>query len=111
MSTNVSTPHFAYPFAFTAANGAKVVQQGSFDEIVSSIRTVLACPVAGCMDLPTFGIPDLTFQGAPPSMTALLAALRLWEPRANESAVVSALDTTQASWGVQITPQVAGTGQ
>jgi len=109
MSSLVATPHLRFPFSFSAENGATVLEQDSFDEIISSVQMVLACPLGACPDLPTYGYPDLTFEPGPPSTSALLAAIQLWEPRATEAAVVTALAETQGTWSVQITPTVIGT--
>jgi hypothetical protein len=103
--------HLQYPFRFTAASGAATVDQGSFDDVLSCVRAIVACPVGACPELPTFGIPDPTFLSAPPSGGALIAAIQQWEPRAEESAVVSALDNSGGAWAISLSTQVTGTGQ
>ena len=104
-------PHFAYPFQFSAAAGATVVDQDSYEDVVSCIGAIVACPVGSCPELPTFGIPDPTFMLAPPDPTPLLIAVQQWEPRADESAVVTALDNSGAGWQVALNATVSGTGQ
>lgn len=113
MSISAPNPavHFQYPFQFSAAGGALTVEQGSFQEVLSCVRAVIACPVGACPELPTFGIPDPTFQTAPPGSGALVSAVQQWEPRAEETAVVSALDSSGGNWSISLTTQVVGTGQ
>lgn len=106
----VAVPCFAWPFTFTAA-GPGVVEQGSYAEVLACVQTVVNCPVGACPELPTFGIPDPTFQAAPPNAAALIAAIAKWESRADETAVVRALDSSQANWAVQLSTAVSGTGQ
>lgn len=107
----VSIPHWAFPFAFNAQQGVSAVEQGSLQEIQSNVVMIISCPVNTCPEIPSFGIPDPTFQGAPPSPDAIVAAVQQIEPRALESVVVSALDTSQADWQMSFTTGVAGTGQ
>lgn len=106
----VGTPRVAWPFTMTPT-GPLVVEQGSYEDTLTQVQFVAACPVGSCPELPTFGVPDLTFSQAPPSAVALLAAIRQWVPGADETAVVQALDSTGGSWGVSLTTTVTGTGQ
>ncbi len=110
-SSPVAVPCISWPFMFTD-NGPGVVEQGSYAEVLACVQTVVNCPVGACPELPTFGIPDPTFQPAPPNTSALLAAIKQWEPRATETATTQALDSTQADWVVQLNTDVsvAGTG-
>jgi len=103
-STTVTIPHLAYPFQMTAG-GPVVVEQGSADEIRSNILAVCVCGLGDCPELPTFGIPDPTFSSAPPDPTAIIAAITQWEPRANTTAIVSAVDSTGASSQIALTGQ------
>lgn len=111
-SSPVAVPCFSWPFTFSST-GPGVVEHGSYEEVLACVQTVVACPVGACPELPTFGRPDLTFQPAPPNPTALLSAIARWEPRATETAVAHALDSSQADWAVQLSTavSVAGTGQ
>jgi hypothetical protein len=104
----VSVPHFQFPFVING-NSAAVVEQDSYEEILSTVQVIVACEIGTCPELPTFGRPDLTFSQAPIDTSALLAAVQQWEPRATYEAVVSALDTVGASWGVALTAQMVNT--
>lgn len=106
----VAIPHFQFPFTVTPT-GAQVVEQDSLDEIFSNVQTVVACPIGACPDLPTFGIPDPTFQPGPPNTNAIVSAIIQWEPRATESAMTYALDNSGGNWGVTLTTHALGTGQ
>lgn len=103
-------PTFAYPFQMTDS-GAVVVEQGSEDEIFDNVQAIAVCPIGACPDLPTFGIPDPTFQPGPPNTNAIIAAIMQWEPRANESAMTYALDNSGGNWGITLTTRALGTGQ
>lgn len=105
----IGIPCFDTPFSFSAA-GARVVEQNSYEEILACVQNVVLCSVGACPELPTFGRPDPTFQQGPPNAAALVAAVQKWEPRATESAVVQALDSSGADWAVVLTTQITGTG-
>lgn len=108
----VSIPDYAFPFTFDPATGfVGVVEQGSYEDIVAQVQTVMACPLGACQELPTFGFPDPTFQPAPPSAQAIMTAIQRWVPGASEEAVVTALDSTQANWNIALTTSASGTGQ
>jgi hypothetical protein len=78
-------PHLALPFRF--ANGAAVVyDQDTTDEIMSCVLAIALCPLGYRVELPTFGVPDLTFSEGVAPIDALEAALAEWEPRAHEVA-------------------------
>jgi hypothetical protein len=106
----VTIPHFQYPFTIQG-NSAVVVEQQSYEEILSCVLAILACPVGTCPELPTFGYHDPTFQTGPPSANQLLADIQQWEPRADVTAVSAALDQIGAGWGIGLTATVPGTGQ
>ena len=98
----VTTPHYSWPFTITNS-GAQVVEQDSTGEIVACVNAIAACQIGQCPELPTFGIPDLTFLTAPMDTSSLLQAVQTWEPRAQPSTVVSAMDQIGAGWNVQLT--------
>lgn len=104
-------PHFAYPFHFNATAGATVVDQGSYEDLVTQVGVVVACPVGSCPELPTFGIPDPTFASAPPDPGSIVAAVQQWVPDADEAAVVTAVDSSGADWQIALNTSVSGTGQ
>ena len=108
----VSIPDYAFPFTFNPTTGfVGVVEQGSYQDIVAQVQTVMACPLGACPELPTFGFPDPTFQQAPPNARAIISAIQQWVPGATEEAIVAAADSTQANWNIALTTSVSGTGQ
>lgn len=108
---DIAVPHFRFPFSFTAENGAAIVEQDSVEEILTCVQMIAACSLGACPELPTFGIPDPTFQAAPPNSDPITDAIELWEPRAIEDAFVQAVDATNANWAMTLTTSVTGTGQ
>lgn len=103
-------PHFTVPFAL-GPTGAAAVDQDTLAEIASNVNAIVACSAGACPELPAFGIPDPTFQGAPPNPSAILQAIARIEPRAATVATVAAADKTGGGWQITITPHVAATGQ
>lgn len=78
----VDTPHFAVPFALTAA-GAAVVEQDSEEEIYGCVQNICLCPLGYRVDMPAFGIPYQEFANAPLATDATERQIRQWEPRAD----------------------------
>lgn len=74
-------PHFALPFCFSTPQ-ARVVEQDSIDEIAYCTYAVLICPQGFRVDLPEFGLPDLTFSQQPVDRELIRATVEEWEPRA-----------------------------
>lgn len=99
----IAVPHFQFPFTFDPVKGAAVVEQDSYGEILSCVQAVCACQIGSCPELPTFGIPDPTFQPGPPDMSGVVSAVQLWEPRATVDAVDTAINGTNADWAVALT--------
>lgn len=108
--TTPAVPRVAWPFQITD-NGAVVVEQGSYEDVLTQVRFLAACEVGQCPELPTFGIPDLAFQTAPPNAGQLLDAIQQWVPDADETATVQALDDSGGSWTIGLDTQATGTGQ
>lgn len=105
----VAIPHFYFPYTIEGS-AAAVVEQNSLAEIQSCVAVVASCQIGECPELPTFGIPDITFSPAPPSPAAIVAAIQLWEPRADEQTIVTQLDLTGANWQIQLQTSAVGTG-
>lgn len=104
-------PHLAYPVVIDA-DGALATTQGGLDEIAGCVRAILACPLGACPELPAFGIPDVTFQTAPPNLAAIMDAVQQLEPRAAMAMVTeSMLDNTGGVWQAQATFTPDSTGQ
>ena len=74
-------PHFSYPFRFTTPQAA-VTEQDSLDEIADCVLVTLLCPAGFRVELPEFGVPDLTFTQQPVDIDTLREAVDFWEPRA-----------------------------
>lgn len=83
--TEITTPHFAFPFRFAGPNNAAVVnEQDTIDDIIDSVKVLLAYPIGSRADDPDFGIPDILFkQKAPEAVMALHDAILRHEPRAD----------------------------
>lgn len=111
LPSQVAVPRVAWPLQINATTGANVVEQGSFEDTLTQVRFLAACEIGQCPELPTFGIPDLTFQVAPPRTDQLVGAIQQWVPSAEETAVARALDDTGSSWAIQLDTTVTGTGQ
>jgi hypothetical protein len=99
----IDLPHFSIPFRFV--NGAAVVfEQDTTDEIMACDLAILLCPLGFRVELPTFGIPDLTFSQGLPNTDVLEAALAEWEPRSQQliASEPDALDALIAHVSVRV---------
>jgi hypothetical protein len=56
----VDVPHFDLPFQLTA-NGAVVVEQDTLDDIANCVTAIAVTHIGWRAEVPTFGIPDVTF--------------------------------------------------
>ena len=72
---------FALPFRFATPQAA-VVEQDSIDEIAYCAYAVLICPQGFRVELPEFGLPDLTFTQQPVNRELIRETIEEWEPRA-----------------------------
>lgn len=75
-------PHALSPFTIGAA-GTVVTEEGSVENIKSSAYNILVCDVGFRDDVPTFGVPDITFQTEPIDLSQLQEPIETWEPNAN----------------------------
>lgn len=75
-------PHALSPFTL-GAKGTQVVEEGSVENIKSSAFNILSCDVGFRDDVPTFGVPDITFQTEPIDLTQLQEPIETWEPNAD----------------------------
>jgi phage baseplate assembly protein W len=79
----METPeHLSSPFTLTA-HGAKVIEQGTTEDIEQCVYRVAVFPEGTREDLPEYGIPPLLFSTAPLDQTLLQEAVERWEPRAS----------------------------
>lgn len=106
----VITPHLAWPFAISDS-GAAVLEQNTGQEIFACIQAIANTQLGQIPELPSFGIPDPTFSQMPPNLIGLTTAIQQQEPRATESAVVTALDDVGASWQITVTPTASTASQ
>lgn len=105
----VTIPHFDEPFALTAAEGARVVEQDTIEEVRSNVFTIASCVIGQCVQLPFFGRPDLTFSNVPIDTKELVSAIQDLEPRASEDAFGDfARDET--TWNILLTTTMTGAG-
>jgi hypothetical protein len=108
---SVLIPHFAFPFTFTAANGAAVYEQDSIDEILTCATLIASCPQGAWPDQPAFGIPSPLFAQAPINPNGILQSITRWEPRAVATAVEYPDAFNDAIRTVQISISSAQTDQ
>ena len=74
-------PHFALPFEYQ--NGAPVVnEQNSDADVAACVFAVCACEPGQLLDLPEFGLTDLTFEQEPINPIEIINPITRWEPRA-----------------------------
>jgi len=73
-------PHFSYPFRFGPQ--AAVSEQDSLDEIADCVLVTVLCPLGFRVELPEFGLEDMTFSMPSPDLEELRSQVEFWEPRA-----------------------------
>lgn len=100
-------PHMQYPVVI-APSGAVTVEQDSLDDVLSCVDAIVACPAAACPELPTFGIPDVAFQGAPTDPQPVIAAIEEWEPRAAGVTITQQPVDASGTWRVQVQLRASG---
>lgn len=79
-------PHFAVPFDVESVGGKTRIaetEQGSIDEVVDCVYTVLQYPLGFRPEKPDFGVDDPTFQEGAQG-ARLRSAVAKWEPRAEQ---------------------------
>jgi phage baseplate assembly protein W len=80
-TTDVDIPHFAYPFRLDA-QGVRVTEQDSLDEIFDCAVTTLLTTIGERTELPEFGRHDQAFRQNGADLEELRNVLARWEPRA-----------------------------
>jgi phage baseplate assembly protein W len=102
----MTIPHLALPFQLNGDGSAQTVAQDSIDDVTQCVTVLVATETGSRVELPAYGIPDLTFaQGVPP-VQAVIAAIGMWEPRAQVD--VTAAVGPQASINVTVTTKNPG---
>lgn len=81
-------PHFDLPFRYSGGVAA-VNEQGSDADVADCVFAVCATEPGQFLDLPDFGLPDLTFSQMPISASQLLGPIARWEPRAHTLVTVN----------------------
>lgn len=74
-------PHLAFPFTI-AGPTANVVEQDTLDDIAQSVQIILTTLRGSRIELPNYGVEDLTFS-APLAFEDAMSAILEWEPRAS----------------------------
>jgi hypothetical protein len=88
------TPHLAVPFRIIGGKTA-VVEQDSVDEVRDCVFALLSTRLGSRIELPEYGIPDELFGLVAPGeidISALLAVIEEWEPRAGATGSASLED-------------------
>lgn len=78
----VDIPHFDLPFRFNANGVVAVVEQDSLADVVNCVTAIMMTPLGTRPEIPTFGVPDLTFEKQPLQLQDLLDSVESNEPRA-----------------------------
>lgn len=72
--------HLRIPFTIDATGAASTVDQDSWLDVAQCVQTLLATPSGSRVELPDYGVPDLTFTDG--THANLEQAVQKWEPRA-----------------------------
>jgi hypothetical protein len=75
-------PVFAYPFRLGSHGEFTVVEQDSEEDIVTSVSVLVRTARGQRIDLPEYGVSDMTF-AVGVNRNEILAAVSRWEPRAS----------------------------
>lgn len=76
-----NNPHFALPFRL-GANGAVVNEQDTIDDIATCVVAIMSTHIGWRDEVPTFGIPDLSFRRIPIGASDIFDLIGSQEPRA-----------------------------
>lgn len=77
--SKAQVPHFAFPFRFSAGE-ALVVEQDTQQEIEQGVKVLVLTEVGERLEVPDFGIRDLTFQNDVDTEAIASAAVE-WDDR------------------------------
>lgn len=102
-TATITTPHFGWPFTIVN-KGASVVDQDTSQEIYACVAAIVNTQVGEIPEIPTIGLPDLTFAQMPPDVNQLSQIVGQQEPRASTDVVANALDDTGGTWQITLTP-------
>lgn len=95
MSDDLQVPQLAFPLRLDSNGDFAQVEQDSLDDITDSVAVLISTPVGSRIEVPEYGIPDVTFApgGLDFDATALEDAIQTWEPRAKVT-ITDQLDST-----------------
>jgi phage baseplate assembly protein W len=75
-------PHFQIPFRLSGSSFA-TNEQGSMEDVVACVKSVLLTEPGERELLPDFGLADTSFTQHGESLDAITQAVSTWEPRAS----------------------------
>lgn len=76
-----SVPHFAFPFRFAEGGVPRTVEQDTLEEIEQGVKVLVLTERGERIEVPDFGIPDLTFQTSI-DVQSIREAAQDWDERA-----------------------------
>jgi len=82
MITDGSVPHFDLPFRVNRGK-VRVVEQDTYDDIFNCVHMAFKYFQGERLMIPTFGIPDMTFDLQPLDLKFMIAEVEHHEPRAS----------------------------
>lgn len=94
-------PHLALPFSMDLVNGAPVVDQDSIDDVEQCVAVLCLTPIGSRAELPTYGIPDVTFEQSI-NTGPIVSAINTWEPRAAVTVTATPGPNATVSVGVSL---------
>lgn len=77
----MTTPHFTFPFRFGQGGVPETVEQDTLDEIEQGVKVLVLTERGERIEVPDFGIPDLTFQ-TDLDVQSIREAAEEWDDRA-----------------------------
>lgn len=80
-ASQVTTPHFAWPFQLGADRAFAVVEQDTSDDVTQNVLILVSTQVGSREELPEYGITDPTFSAVVDS-EEIISAVTEWEERA-----------------------------
>jgi len=82
MANDVEVPHFTTPFRWGSSGHVEIVEQDSDDDVFQCVEAIVRTPKGSRLELPDFGVPDLTFKEGGPTIEPVASAIQQYEPRA-----------------------------
>lgn len=76
----MTVPHFTFPFRFAQGGVPDTVEQDTLEEIEQGVKILMLSERGERLEVPDFGIPDLTFQ-VDIDVQAIRDAAKEWDER------------------------------